>query len=110
MRSHADHISALRTFLLAAGPWVKAVRLVTACYSQVDIVRTIKATLGLPPLSQWDANARILGGLWRKRPGYAPYAAKPFAVPRQLNARRCRSRWLDLRRKAGADGSALAIK
>lgn len=110
-QSGADHINALRSFLVMAGPWVKAGALVTRHYSQVDVVRTIEAVLGIPPLSQWDANAKVIGGrVWRKRPDMAEYVVKSIHVPERINPGRCRSRWLRLRRDAGKDGHRLTVK
>lgn len=106
-QSGADHINALRSFLVMAGPWVKPGAIVTRHYSQVDVIRTIEAVLGLPPLSQWDANARVISGPWRKHPDSPVYAPIPETVPQKLNPGRCHSRWLNLRRKAGRDGTPL---
>ena len=102
----ADHIDAHRTFALAVGPWVKRDHLETTAYSQVNIVKTIETILGLPPLSQWDANAAVLSGLWADHPDFAPVPVAPMKVPVTFNAGTCPDRTL-LRREAGAAGHAL---
>ena len=108
-QSGADHIDAHRTFALAAGPWVKRDHLETTAYSQVNIVKTIEAILGLPPLSQWDANAAVLSGLWADHPDFAPVPVAPMKVPVTFNAGTCPDRTL-LRREAGATGHTLTAR
>ena len=63
-QSGADHIDAHRTFAVALGPWVRQTH-VTVRYSQVNILRTVEALFKLPPMSQWDANAAVIDGIWR---------------------------------------------
>jgi len=102
-QSGADHINAHRTFALAIGPWVKSGVIDTAPLSQVNIVRTIEAVLGLSPMSQWDANAQVISGIWRDSPRPDPMPVLPMQVPVQFNAGKCSDRLL-LRREAGAMG------
>ena len=105
-QSGADHINAHRTFALAMGPWVKSGDLDTSLYSQVNIVKTVEAILGLPPMSQWDANARVFSGIWRRRPRPDPVPVLPLEVPVQFNRGVC-PRWRLLRREAGLTGHVL---
>ncbi len=105
-QSGADHINAHRSFALAMGPWVNPGDLDTAPDSQVNIVRTIESIFGLPPMSQWDANARILSGIWRNTPRPDPVPVYPIGVPVQFNPGIC-SRHLLLRREAGVTGHIL---
>ena len=88
-QSGADHINAHRTFAVAYGPWVKPGRLVTQHLSQVDLLRTIEAVAGIPPMSQWDANAHVLAGLWRSAPDAAVSPVLPMDVPMQRNPGHC---------------------
>lgn len=88
-QSGADHVDAHRTFALAVGPWVKPGVLVTQHLSQVDLLRTIEAVAKLPPMSQWDANAHVLAGLWRHTPDAAPTPVLPVAVPMRRNPGVC---------------------
>ena len=88
-QSGADHIDAHRTFAVAAGPWVKPGVLVTRHLSQVDLLRTIEAVADIPPMSQWDANAQVLSGIWRQRPDIDPYPVLPMQVPMQRNPGVC---------------------
>ena len=97
-QSGADHIDAHRTFAQALGPWVRQAD-VTTRYSQVNIVRTIEAVFGLPPMSQWDANAAVIRGIWRRSPNDS---VVPVAVPKvkvAFNPGTCRNHAL-MRREA----------
>ena len=108
-QSGADHINAHRTLGLAMGPWVKSGDLDTQPLSQVNIVRTIEAILHLPAMSQWDAGAQVISGIWRHKPRTDPMPVLPMRVPVQINAGRCSNREL-LRREAGASGHALSAQ
>ncbi|MGC9236368.1 MAG: bifunctional YncE family protein/alkaline phosphatase family protein [Thiomonas sp.] len=88
-QSGADHIDAHRTFAVAAGPWVQPGVQVTQHLSQVDLLRTIEAVAGIPPMSQWDANAHVLAGIWRAHPDLAPTPVLPAEVPLQRNPGVC---------------------
>jgi sugar lactone lactonase YvrE len=105
-QSGADHINAHRTLALAMGPWVKKGVLVTRLYSQVNIVKTVEAILGLPPMSQWDQNAAVLSGIWSRHPDFAPTRVLPMRVNVAFNPGACSDRLL-LRREAGASGHVL---
>ena len=104
-QSGADHIDAHRTFAVALGPWVRHAN-VTHRYSQVNIVRTIEALFGLPPMSQWDANAAVIGGIWRGTPDDSVVPVRVPKVPVALNPGTCRNKAL-MRRMAAATGHSL---
>lgn len=104
-QSGADHIDAHRTFAIALGPWVRHTQ-VTTRYSQVNLVRTIEAILGLPPMSQWDANAAVIRGIWRDRPDAAEVPVQPLRTPVAYNTGSCPDGKL-LRRIAGASGQTV---
>ena len=105
-QSGADHLDAHRTLGLAIGPWVKSGTLDTEPLSQVNIVRSIEAVFDLPPMSQWDANAEVISGIWRAAPRADPMPVSPMRVPVQFNRGHCSDRRL-LRRQAGATGHVL---
>ncbi|MHB1302332.1 MAG: bifunctional YncE family protein/alkaline phosphatase family protein [Acidiphilium sp.] len=105
-QSGADHIDAHRSFLVAYGPWVKPNVIQARHYSQVDVMRTIEAVLGVPPMSQWDQNARVIAGIWRRRPDDAGFTARPIGVVRSVNPGACKPDTL-LRREAGTEGKLL---
>ncbi len=105
-QSGADHINAHRTLGLAMGPWVRAGNLDTQPLSQVNIVRSIEAVLGLPAMSQWDANAQVISGIWRQTPRVSHMPVLPMAQAVQFNAGKCSNQLL-LRREAAAVGHTL---
>ena len=106
-QSGADHINAHRTLALAMSPWIKKGVLETHLYSQVNLVKTIEATLGLPPMSQWDQNAAVPSGIWTDHPDFAPTpSVSPIRVPVAFNPGTCSDRLL-LRREAGTAGHLL---
>ncbi len=105
-QSGADHIDAHRSFLAAYGPWIKQGVLATKPYSQVDVMRTIEAITGVPPMSQWDQNAKIISGIWSARPDLAPFVTRPYRTAMAINPGKC-SLTRTLRRKAGAAGKLL---
>ena len=106
-QSGADHINAHRSFAVALGPWVRRTQVATR-YSQVNLVRTFEAVLGLPPMSQWDANAAVIRGIWRRRPDDAPVPVRAQQVPVAFNPGACPDGKL-LRRIAGAGGHTVTV-
>ncbi|MHB1813399.1 MAG: bifunctional YncE family protein/alkaline phosphatase family protein [Steroidobacteraceae bacterium] len=104
-QSGADHIDAHRTFAVALGPWVRHVDMARR-YSQVNIIRTIEAVLHLSPMSQWDANAAVIGGIWRRKPDDAPVPVIVPKVPVAFNPGKCANERL-MRRMASASGHVL---
>ncbi len=107
-QSGADHIDAHRTFAVALGPWVRRTH-VTTRYSQVNIVRTIEALFRLPPMSQWDANAAVIGGIWSRVPREGRVAVTVPDVPVSLNPGACPDRALE-RHVAAASGAAAHLR
>ncbi len=102
-QSGADHISAHRTFALMMGPYVKKGALVKQRYSQVSIVKTIEAIFNIPPMSQWDANAKvIINGFTNKPVNSKPYKYLKLKVKKRLNPGFC-TQIQKLRLKLGAN-------
>lgn len=85
-QSGADHVSAHRSFALLMSPWIRRGALVATHYSQIDLLRTEEAILGLPPMSQWDGNARVIQGIWQDTPDPEPFNARPMQVAKARNA------------------------
>ncbi len=106
-QSGADHLSPHRSVGLVVGPWVKRGVLIDHPYSQVDILRTIEAIAGVPPMSQWDANAQVIGGIWASAPNTAPYHLRAIKVEMKINPGRV-SPGLVARLKAGRTGHWLS--
>lgn len=68
-----DHISANRTLLLAAGPWIKRGYVSHMNVSFPGLLKTIFRIFGIPPLNLMDASAADLGDCFAKSPDPAPY-------------------------------------
>ncbi len=58
---------------------------------------------GVPPMSQWDSNAVVMGGMWRRAPDDSVVPVRASRVRVALNPGVCRNRALQ-RRMAAATG------
>nr|WP_223649507.1 alkaline phosphatase family protein [Hymenobacter psoromatis] len=76
-----DHIDAHRSPAFVIGPHVRHGAVDHTLYTTAGVMRTIELLLGLPPMSQYDAAARPLFGVFQATPNPAPYQAKPNQVP-----------------------------
>jgi YVTN family beta-propeller protein len=72
-QSGSDHISANRTILLAAGPWVKRNYVSHVNTSFPGLLKTIYWLLGLPPQDLFDAAAADLRDCFTSTPDFGPY-------------------------------------
>ncbi len=80
-QSGMDHIDEHRTIGLVISPWVKAGN-VTARYDQDGMLRTVERTLGLPPMTEFDASAPPMDALFNQTtPDLTPYDAVTPTVP-----------------------------
>src|SRR5262249_28614711 len=79
-----DHVDAHRTAGLVISPYTKRNHLDSSQYSTVSLVRTIELTLGLPPLSQYDAAARPMFDSFADTADLRPYNHVPAQI--DLNA------------------------
>lgn len=70
-----DHLDGHRSLLVLAGPWVKAGAVTSKHYSQVSVVATVVALLGLDHLSQFDAAAPVIDDVWADTPDMRPFSA-----------------------------------
>jgi hypothetical protein len=59
-----DHVDAHRSLALIAGPYVKQGAVVSRRYQTVNLVRTIEAVLGLPPMGLTDAQAEPMADVF----------------------------------------------
>ncbi len=100
-QSGADHISAHRTFALMIGPWVRKGALVQERYSQVSIMATIEKIFHVPPMSQWDANAKVIINGFTRHPNFKPLNFMLPDIPKALNPGSC-SPWQRLKLKLGS--------
>jgi len=90
----ADHIDGHRTVALAAGPYVRRGAVDSGLYTSCSVLRCIEDVFGLPPMSQFDARADGMSGIFARKPDLKPF--------RHLDAR------IDVNEKnmAGAFGQA----
>jgi hypothetical protein len=70
-----DHLDGHRSLLLLMSPWVKAGAVTSKSYSQVSVVATVAAILGLGNLSQFDAASPVIDDVWADTPDMRPYSA-----------------------------------
>ncbi|GAB3635713.1 alkaline phosphatase family protein [Hymenobacter arcticus] len=76
-----DHIDAHRSPAFVISPYVRHGAVDHTLYTTAGVMRTIELLLGLPPMSQYDAAARPLFGVFQAAPNLAPYRAKAANVP-----------------------------
>lgn len=79
-RDGPDHVDAHRTVGLVASPYVKRQAVDSALYTTASFLRTIEIILGLPPMSQYDAHAAPLLGVFTPQPTLGGYQAIPARV------------------------------
>lgn len=73
-----DHVDAMRSFCLAAGPSVKRGGVVVSdLYDQLSLLRTIEMILGIDPLNMNDGMAAPMFSLFTDSPDEAPYRTPP---------------------------------
>jgi YVTN family beta-propeller protein len=75
-----DHVDGHRTVALAAGPYVKRGAVDSGLYTNCSVLRCIEDVFGLPPMSQFDARANGLEGIFSTRPDPRPFAHVPARV------------------------------
>ena len=76
----ADHVDARRSIVLVAGPYVRQGALVSTRYTTVNVLRTIEAVLGLPPLGLNDGLAAPMADLFDMRQASWTYHAQAASV------------------------------
>ena len=75
-----DHVDAHRTVCYAVSPYAKRGFVDSSEYSTVSMLRTLELMLGLPPMSQFDAEATPMSNAFTDIPDLTPYQA---IVPKQ---------------------------
>ncbi len=69
-----DHVDAMRSFCLAAGPYVKRGGVVVSdLYDQLSLLRTIELILGIDPMNMNDGLAVPMFSLFTDKPDDSPY-------------------------------------
>lgn len=72
-----DHVDAMRSPALVAGPYVKRGEVVSDVYDQLGMLRTIEMLLGLDPLNFNDGTAAPMFSVFTQTPNYGPYRLPP---------------------------------
>jgi hypothetical protein len=71
-----DHVDEQRAPFYLASPYA-AGGVQHAMYTQASVLRTMEVLLGLPPMSAYDAGARLLSAAFRATPNLQPFEALP---------------------------------
>jgi YVTN family beta-propeller protein len=75
-----DHVDGHRTVALAAGPYVKRRAVDSRLYTSCSILKCIEDVFGMPPMSQFDARADGMSGIFRSTPDLTPYRHRPARI------------------------------
>ncbi|MDQ1748521.1 MAG: hypothetical protein QOD07_2784 [Frankiaceae bacterium] len=79
-----DHVDGHRAPFYLISPYAKRGVVDSTYYTQLNIVRTIEAILGLPPMNQEDRAAVPMTDAFTDTPDLTPYNAVPENVPLNL--------------------------
>jgi len=81
-----DHVDGHRTVGMVISPYTKRKEVVSAYYSQINMVRTMENILGIPPMNQLDKGAEAMSECFSETPDFTPYKAEHNNIPLdQLN-------------------------
>jgi hypothetical protein len=75
-----DHVSSERSYLIAAGAYVKRKAVDHTQYSMTGLLRTIELLLGLKPMNEYDASATVMASIFTSAPNLAPFESRPNEV------------------------------
>jgi DNA-binding beta-propeller fold protein YncE len=87
----ADHVDAHRTLAFVISPYIKRHLVDSTMYSTSSMLRTIELTLGLKPMSQFDAAATPMFVAFQAKPDLTAYAALPARI--DLDQRNVKTSW-----------------
>jgi hypothetical protein len=76
-----DHVDSHRSLAFVISPFIKRHMVDSTMYNTASVLRTMELLLGLRPMTQFDAAARIMSAPFQPRPDPAPYAAEKPRVP-----------------------------
>ena len=71
-----DHVDGHRTVGLVASPWVRHGAVNSTVFTTIGMLATIEQLLGLPPMTQFDMQARPMSALFTDQPDMTPYVAR----------------------------------
>ncbi len=104
----SDHVDAHRTVALAISPYIKRHSVDSSMYSTSSMLRTMEVILGLEPMSQFDAAARVMSRSFTMEADFSPYEHRAPGVDlKEINTANApgakESMELDLSREDRAD-------
>src|SRR5262249_56724825 len=77
----ADHVDGHRSEALIVSPFTRRGTVDSTLYSTINLVRTIEAVLGLPPMNQFDRAALPMSLSFSNERNTAPFDALPNTIP-----------------------------
>jgi len=80
-QSGQDHVDEHRTLGLTISPWTNPGQQVSTHLDQTGMLRTVEELLGLPPLTEFDANSTSLASLFGSRADTRPFSVLSPAAP-----------------------------
>jgi hypothetical protein len=66
---------------MVISPYTKRGMVISAYYSQINMVRTIENILGIPPMNQLDLSAEAMTECFTAKPDFTPYKAVKNNIP-----------------------------
>jgi DNA-binding beta-propeller fold protein YncE len=69
-----DHVNLRRSFILAAGGYVKRHAVDHTAYSMTGLLHTIEALLDLKPMNEYDATSPVMSTFFSDTPDLTPYS------------------------------------
>jgi hypothetical protein len=76
-----DHVDGHRSIAFVVSPYVRRHQVNHSYYTQVSMVRTIEALLGLPPMNQHDLLALPMSNAFTDDPDLSPFDVIPNQIP-----------------------------
>lgn len=75
-----DHVDGHRTVGLVVSPYTKRGVVDSSFYTIINMYRTMKQILGLPPLNQFELAAEPMFSVFTNTPDFTPYSAQPISI------------------------------
>jgi YVTN family beta-propeller protein len=76
-----DHVDSHRSPAFVISPFIKRHTVDSAMYNTTSVLRTMELMLGLKPMTQFDASARIVTAPFQSTPDPAPYTFEKPRIP-----------------------------
>jgi DNA-binding beta-propeller fold protein YncE len=75
-----DHVSSERSYLVAAGGYIKRHAVDHTPYSMSGLLRTMELLLGLKPMTEYDASGKVMASIFTSTPDLVAYDSRPNEV------------------------------